>query len=175
MPLPATISHSRTRTRNHWMLGLAWTLSTAAQGCWEQAAARYSVNPALLVAIARTESGLNPLAINRNRNGSRDIGLMQINSRWLPSLAMHGISERDLLDPCTSIHVGAWVLAGNVQRLGNTWEAVGAYNARNPVLRHAYAQRVYRQLERASASAHPSRSVPATRPPGHHFVKASTP
>ena len=72
---------------------------------------------------------------------------MQINSAWLPRLSTHGIAERDLFDPCTSIHVGAWILAGNVQRLGYTWEAVGAYNAANPTLRRAYAERVSRQLD----------------------------
>ena len=83
-----------------------------------RAAARYRVSSELLYAIARTESALDPQAVGRNRNGTRDIGLMQINSAWLPTLAAHGIGERDLFDPCTSIHVGAWILAGNVQRLG---------------------------------------------------------
>ena len=42
---------------------------------------------------------------------------MQINSTWLPVLARYGIHEHDLLHPCTSLQVGAWILAGNVQRL----------------------------------------------------------
>ncbi|MBL8529544.1 MAG: transglycosylase SLT domain-containing protein [Burkholderiales bacterium] len=37
-----------------------------------EAAARYQVNPTLLHAIARTESGVNPRAIGYNLNGSRD-------------------------------------------------------------------------------------------------------
>ena len=71
--------------------------------------------------------------------GSRDIGLMQHNSSWLPTLAGHGIAEHNLFDACTSIHVGAWILAGNVSRLGYTWEAVGAYDGLLP--RPAHAQR----------------------------------
>jgi soluble lytic murein transglycosylase-like protein len=120
--------------------------AVTAHACWEAAAARHGVNPWLLVAIARTESGLNPAAVNRNANGSRDIGLMQINSSWLPLLRRHGISEQQLYDPCTSIHVGAWVLAQNMRRMGNSWEAVGAYNARDPERRLRYAQKVYRNL-----------------------------
>ena len=130
-----------------------------AHACWDDAAQRYQVSSALLYAIARTESGLNPLAIGRNGNGSRDIGLMQINSSWLPTLAAHGINERDLFEPCTSIEVGAWILAGNVSRLGYTWDAVGAYNARSPALRRAYAEKVRRHLP----AAIPAPAAPARR------------
>ena len=124
---------------------LLWPANSAA-ACWEDAATRYQVNSAVLVAIAKTESGLNPLATNRNRNGSRDIGLMQINSAWRPALAVHGIREHDLFDACTSIHVGAWVLAQNIRRLGHTWDAVGAYNATSPSLRKAYIDKVKKHL-----------------------------
>jgi len=132
--------------------------ATRAHACWDDAAARYQVNGELLYAIARTESALNPAAIGRNRNGSFDIGLMQINSVWLPALAAHGIGARELLEPCTNIHVGAWILAGNVQRLGYTWDAVGAYNAASPGLRRAYAAKVHAQLAAANSSDRTSRA-----------------
>ena len=135
---------------------LALAAALPAHACWDDAAKRYQVSSALLYAIARTESGLNPQAIGRNRNGSRDIGLMQINSAWLPTLAAHGISERDLFEPCTNIHVGAWILAGNVSRLGYTWEAVGAYNAANPALRRAYVEKVRRHLPADTPAVGPS-------------------
>ena len=148
-----------------WTIAISLIAAFPAHACWEQAAERYGVNAELLYAIARTESGLDPQAIGHNRNGSRDIGLMQINSAWLPRLSKHGIAERDLLNPCTSIHVGAWILAGNVQRLGYTWEAVGAYNAASPALRRAYAERVYRQVSKSStAPTSMARSVSSTQP-----------
>ncbi|MGE0289746.1 MAG: lytic transglycosylase domain-containing protein [Bradyrhizobium sp.] len=139
-------------------LSVALALCTAlpAHACWEDAAQRYQVSSALLYAIARTESGLNPQAIGRNSNGSRDIGLMQINSAWLPTLASHGIGERDLFEPCVNIHVGAWILAGNVSRLGYTWEAVGAYNAANPALRRSYVEKVRRHLAIKAPASRPS-------------------
>lgn len=120
--------------------------SLHAVACWDEAAARYHLNRELLQAIARTESGLNPQAVGINRNGSYDIGLMQINSAWLPVLHAYGIAERDLFEPCTNIHVGAWILASQVSRLGYTWNAVGAYHAASPALRSAYVVRVLRQI-----------------------------
>lgn len=123
-----------------------------AQACWEEAGQRYGVNPALLVAIARTESSMNPNAINRNRNGSYDLGLMQINSSWFPKLRQYGITEQQLQQPCFSIHVGAWIMAQNMQRYGNSWDAVGAYNTSHPVRRIAYAKKVYHNLPMISAA-----------------------
>jgi soluble lytic murein transglycosylase-like protein len=132
---------------------ISLSASLPAQACWDAAAVRYGVSSELLYAIARTESALNPQAVGRNQNGTRDIGLMQINSAWLPTLATHGIAERDLLEPCTNIQVGAWILAGNVERLGYTWDAIGAYHSANPPRRHAYAERIYRQIAEGRRTA----------------------
>ena len=123
-----------------------FALALPVRACWQEAGNRYQVDPALLYAIARTESGLNPSASHRNRDGSIDIGLMQINSAWLPDLARHGISARELWEPCTNIHVGAWVLAQKIRKLGMTWDAIGAYNATAPAKRISYAWKVYNNL-----------------------------
>src|SRR5579862_9197037 len=141
-------------TRQHIRVGMVrmvfllgiFVLAQPTWACWEQAGNRYQLDPALLYAIARTESGLNPAARHRNRDGSFDIGLMQINSAWLPTLAQYGISEHDLWEPCTNIHVGAWVLAQKIKQLGMSWEAVGAYNATTPYKRTHYAWKVYANL-----------------------------
>ncbi|HEX3141058.1 MAG TPA: lytic transglycosylase domain-containing protein [Rhizobacter sp.] len=122
-------------------------MALPAHACWEQAAQKYGVSVHLLHAIAKTESSLNPAAVNRgNANGSYDVGLMQINSSWLPRLRQYGIEEKDLYQPCVSIDVGAWILAHNIRQFGNTWAAVGAYNTPNPTRGLEYAHRVYRNL-----------------------------
>lgn len=137
--------------RRHGALALALLLLCGrANACWEEAANWYGVNVYLLYAIAKTESGLNPAAINRNKNGTYDIGLMQINSSWLPVLRKHGIEEKQLYDACTSIQVGAWILADNMRRMGTTWEAVGAYNARDTALRVKYAWKVFKNIPQSA-------------------------
>ncbi|UXH80271.1 lytic transglycosylase domain-containing protein [Roseateles amylovorans] len=125
-----------------WLLGLG----SSQAACFDAAGMRYSVSPALLRAVAQQESGMNPLAINRNRNGSTDIGLMQINSSWLPLLERHGLRQQDLWEPCTNVMVGAWILGGNFKRMGVTVAALGAYNTSDPQRRERYARQVLSRL-----------------------------
>ena len=152
--------------------------------CFERAAASTGLNPGLLRAIAAAESDLNPRAVNRShraRTGTVDVGLMQINTSWLPALRRHGIAEAQLLEPCTNVQVGAWILADLVARLGDRWEAVGAYNASCVRLgpadcqatRQRYAWRVHRRLPIPAAGAaasdaavEPQRAPDPARPSG---------
>ncbi len=119
--------------------------------CFAVASQAYRIPTEYLWAIGRVESSLNPRAQGKNKNGTRDLGVMQINTTHLPHLRKYGINETRLLDePCLNIHVGAWVLRGNLNRYGETWEAVGAYNAseRRRDLRLVYAKKVRDQLAR---------------------------
>ncbi|MBU9197268.1 transglycosylase SLT domain-containing protein [Burkholderia gladioli] len=111
--------------------------------CIDDAASFQHVNVGLMRAIAQVESGTRTNVISPNSNGTYDIGLMQINSSWLPRLAREGITQQSLLDPCTNAYVAAWILSQNIQQFGPTWNAIGAYNASSPDKRLAYAQKVY--------------------------------
>ncbi|WP_370873759.1 transglycosylase SLT domain-containing protein [Pseudomonas sp. FP2300] len=152
--------------RSKWLcwpvcLGLGLGMAQAHAWCWSRAGQLHAIEPELLQAIADVESGQRPDAINHNRNGTRDIGLMQINSIHLPRLRARGITEQRLLDePCLSVEVGASVLAEFIARHGYNWTAVGAYNAGNSPHRQAarlrYARKVwqrYRVLTQARQSA----------------------
>lgn len=130
------------------------TTVTAQAFCFDEAGARYRVDPLLLRAIARVESGMKPDAIGKNMAGkkllSRDFGLMQINERQIPQLRAMGIlkSEQDLLDnPCLNVQIGAWVLAKHLQQCGVNWECLGSYNAgfakNNSPRRMIYARKIY--------------------------------
>jgi soluble lytic murein transglycosylase-like protein len=125
--------------------------------CFQDAGRHYGIAPELLIAIAEQESTLDPHTVNWNPDGSWDLGLMQINARWLPVLRTAGISPERLYDPCTSIWLGAWILAQTIARRGYTWESVGAYNAgerqdaASDLRRAAYARQVNRHLDRLRA------------------------
>ncbi len=117
--------------------------------CYYESAQKYRLPPELLIAISYTESSFNVKANGKNKGGSEDHGLMQINSSWLPKLKRQfGIDLAGLYEPCTNIEVGAWVLAHNIQTYGWTWNAVGAYNAKSPHKREIYIKKVARNLEK---------------------------
>ena len=50
--------------------------------CVQQAAATYGIPEALMLAVLETEGGQPGLA-RRNRDGSHDLGPMQVNTRWV--------------------------------------------------------------------------------------------
>lgn len=113
-------------------------------GCWDRAAKTYGVDPWLLMAIAQVESGFKRYAINKNSNASVDLGMMQINSFWLPTLKKFGIDTRHLFEPCTSVFVGAWIVKQNINRFGYNQDGIGAYNSPNNItIRRNYAKKVY--------------------------------
>lgn len=121
--------------------------------CYAEAGRTYEIDPLLLIAISQVESGLNPKAINYNKKGSKvlseDLGLMQINTTWLPMLSSKWNITRDKLmsDPCQNVYVGAYILALNISKNGVNWKSIGAYNAGfkvgNEAVRVKYAMKVY--------------------------------
>lgn len=98
---------------------------------FNEAGKQYGINPAILNAVAKTESNKNPNAVNcANRNGSCDYGLMQINSIHLPLLQKYGVYKEDLFEPRTNIFIGAWVLKKCIMRHGTNYKALNCYNGK---------------------------------------------
>ena len=125
--------------------------------CWLVAAQTTGLPPSLLYAVSEVESSRRPHAVAKAPNGTYSVGMMQINSSWFPRLLTVGIRPADLLRPCTNIQVGSWILAGEVNRYGYTWEAIGAYyagpyDARSERWKHRqyreYAQKVFQAWRR---------------------------
>jgi soluble lytic murein transglycosylase-like protein len=119
--------------------------------CLVKTARSFQISPVLVDAIIKAESNHNPQAININNSGSEDVGLMQINSQWLPQIKPLGYDRNSLFDACTNIQVGTWILAQEIQRFGYTWTAVAAYNAGPAKAKQQrgirYAHRVFSHID----------------------------
>jgi soluble lytic murein transglycosylase-like protein len=120
----------------------------AADHCLMPAAQRHGVNPHILRAILQVESGMRPHVVNRNRNGSIDVGMAQINSIHFRELSQWGITPDRLLDPCVATHVAAWHLKRVMLVHGNTWFGVAAYHSVTPVHNLRYQGLVRQELVR---------------------------
>lgn len=98
--------------------------------CFKEAAKKHDLPIQWLYAISFTESSFNPKSKNKNRNGSRDYGLMQINSIWAKEAHKLGYSWNKIkTNPCTNIMFGGHILKSNLKRTKNLSRAIGAYNA----------------------------------------------
>lgn len=119
--------------------------------CLDGAAKLYSISPAILVSIKRTESGLrlNPAIENKNTNGTTDISLMQVNYEvWDKELKKLGISlpRESFFDTCNNLVISGWILRKHLDRFGgDAFEAVGRYHSGTPHLKKIYQSRLAKQ------------------------------
>jgi hypothetical protein len=116
--------------------------------CMASVAAVYHLPPRVLPSIQVVEGG-RPGLVHLNTDGSQDLGIMQVNTRWVQPLAWqtgiaHAMAEQRLLiDGCFNIAV-----AGAIMRIylnearGNLLLAVGYYNSHKPLVAQAHELRV---------------------------------
>lgn len=110
--------------------------------CVAQAAEQYGVPPALIRSVLDVEGGGYGVD-SKNRDGSDDMGWMQINSRWLPTFAPYAITrERLLTDACLNLEVGSWILRHYYLRERDWNRAIRSYNTGSGQRGAVYAYRV---------------------------------
>ena len=148
-----------------FLLAFLFLTAPALADVFDAPCSRYRVPKRLVLAIAKTESGLDPWCVNiagktyrpgsragalaiirqaRARGLSHDIGLMQINNWWLKHL---NISPEIALEPRNNATLGVWILANEIRRHGYTRTAVGAYHSPTPARQRMYAQVVARKYK----------------------------
>lgn len=115
-------------------LDMSTNLSSPYDAIFQEAARTYNVPAALLIAMAKVESGFNPNAVS----GAGAIGVMQL----MPATAA-GLGVSDPYDPRQNIMGGAKYIAQNIEQFKNHSNglelAVAAYNAGpNAVIKYGY-------------------------------------
>jgi hypothetical protein len=120
--------------------------------CVAYTAATFDLSPQLLLAIMKAEGGRVGQE-SRNSNGTHDLGPNQVNSTWLPILAIYHITLEQVRDDgCINEWVGGWILRLALDSTTGFWRGVGAYHSRTTSPGHdingEYAVRVSRNLDR---------------------------
>ncbi|MCR2039391.1 lytic transglycosylase domain-containing protein [Campylobacter helveticus] len=128
---------------------ITFLITTLSANYYIEAGKRFGIDPQLLWTIAYKESRLNPNIISKkNKNGSYDIGIMQINSIHLPRLKkQYGISKEDLLNPKINIFIGAEILKMCFNKHGLNEKAITCYNGR--IKNNNYGKEVLSLLKEA--------------------------
>lgn len=110
--------------------------------CINQAAIVYHVPAKLIISILNIERGKIGLA-SKNKNGSYDLGPMQINTCWWPTLYHYGISPQQVKnDACTNVKVGTWILSKAIANSTDLNSGIGYYHSHTSHLNQRYVQQV---------------------------------
>ncbi|BCI66463.1 lytic transglycosylase domain-containing protein [Acetobacter aceti] len=119
--------------------------------CMVAAAIRYDIPPRVLPTIWEVERGANGV-VSRNKDGSSDMGLMQINTRWiqpiteLTRMPAVQVAARLVSDGCFNIAASAMIMRTYLNEThGDLMKAVGNYHSHTPMLNEAYQKKVMEQ------------------------------
>lgn len=121
--------------------------------CLFIASQTYQVPPAILMGIQTVEGGQVGQAV-KNKNGSYDLGPMQINTIWIPELAKYwNVDQATAIrwvkdDPCTNINVSAWILRQHINETGSLSQAIAHYHSRTPYYGRRYKKKVVEALQK---------------------------
>lgn len=117
--------------------------------CIRKAAADNRLPEEILWAIRIAEGGTRG-TVRQNKDGSVDVGVMQINSTHFDYFKEnYGVKPSWLIyNQCYSILAGGYRLAKEIKRRGDFWRGVGDYHSRTPSLNARYRQRILEVLER---------------------------
>ena len=110
--------------------------------CINEAAIEQHIPAKLIISLLNVERG-KVGKVENNKNGSYDMGPMQINSSWLPELKKHGITRNDVLfNPCINVKIGAWILGKSIAGENDLLTGIGDYNSHTTRYNQNYYQKV---------------------------------
>ena len=117
-------------------------------------ASLYHLPPRVLPAIYGVEGG-RPGTVHANTDGTLDLGVMQINTRWLQPLARYTSTTQALVfrrlrdEACYNIAAAGAIMRGALDETGgDLLRAVGDYHSHTPRLNLAYRAQVEQAARR---------------------------
>ncbi|WP_072895586.1 lytic transglycosylase domain-containing protein [Sphingobium sp. YR657] len=100
----------------------------------------------------RDQEGGQIGTVSKNRDGSEDLGPMQINSWWLTPIARAIQRDRDQVrtwlinDACFNVQAARWIFVEGLRTSKNYWVAVGVYHSPKAHRQQSYAALVAEKL-----------------------------
>jgi Transglycosylase SLT domain len=126
--------------------------------CMASVAAFYHLPPRVLPAIQAVEGG-GVGVVHVNTDGSQDLGVMQVNTRWVTPLAVIAkitpayVRVRLIYDGCFNIAAAGAIMRAYLNEAGgDLMLAVGYYHSHTPALNLAYQAKVLALAYRLFAS-----------------------
>jgi hypothetical protein len=127
--------------------------------CMALVASFYQLPPRVLPSIHAVEGG-QPGIVHVNTDGSADLGVMQVNTRWVHPLARFigtsdaTVRQRLIAEPCFNIAAGGAILRTYlVESHGDLMQAIGYYHSHTPILGKSYQALVMRSAARLFGAA----------------------
>ena len=148
MPVTADMAYNDVSRYETTRVGVERKFVPVTSECVVAAGNHYGVSPAVILSVLTTEGGKIGQT-SKNKNGTFDIGPMQINSIHLPSLSSYGITL-DLLrdDGCLNVHIGTWMLKKEILSAnGSVWDGIGHYHSRTPEKKKIYQSAVWKKSQ----------------------------
>ncbi len=116
--------------------------------CINKAAILYQVPATIILSVLKQENGKNGDAI-KNKNGTFDYGVMQINSTWLPRIAAYGYTREDIqYNACKNVYVGTWILGQSIAEGKDVWLGIGNYHSHTPSHNQTYRNGIYKNYKK---------------------------
>jgi hypothetical protein len=134
--------------------------AAALASCILMAANTYDVPAAVMIGIMQVEGGKVGQESPRNINGTYDLGPMQVNTLWVPSLAKQWQVSRNTAhvwlrdDGCTNVHVAAWILKQKIIETGTLYGGISHYHSATPHLGARYAAKVIAAMDKRGLIKH---------------------
>jgi hypothetical protein len=118
--------------------------------CMALVAHIYALPPRVLPSIQAVEGG-SPGLVHQDSNGTADLGLMQVNTRWLPAFVLYTRLPSDVVryrltySPCFNIAAAGAIMRTYLNETGgDLLRAVGDYHSHTAILNQQYRSEVLR-------------------------------